>query len=217
MSLPVFPLNTVLFPGAPLPLRVFEERYVRMLRDRVANDPIFGIALIRSGTGSGDEPTFHRVGTTARLVSINVHGSDVVDIVVVGDRRIVLGEGDWGRGYAVADADDLPDRDFDRRQATIRLGEARASLDSYISAIAQAVGASPEAPRVNLEVESGSFEIISHLPLHTWEQQDLLEDRDPQSRINRALSILRRELTLLRRGGFAGVPVRVSDRRFGLN
>ena len=37
MSLPIFPLNTVLFPGEPLPLRVFEDRYLRMLRDRVAN------------------------------------------------------------------------------------------------------------------------------------------------------------------------------------
>ena len=48
-SLPLFPLNTVLFPNAQLPLQIFEERYKRMLSDIMDSDSMFGVALIREG------------------------------------------------------------------------------------------------------------------------------------------------------------------------
>ncbi len=217
MSLPIFPLNTVLFPGVPLPLRVFEDRYLRMLRDRVANDPVFGIALIEPGSGMGGQPTFHQVGTTARLVSLNVMGDGVADIVVVGGRRIVLSEGDWARGYAIADADELPDRRYDRRDAIVRLGRARAILDTYVSLVTKAIGSPVQAPGVALEAEAGSFAIAARLPLHTWQQQEMLEDRDPVSRIEKACAILRREIRLLRKTGFVGVPISYPGDGIALN
>ena len=218
MSLPIFPLNTVLFPGSPLPLRVFEDRYLRMLRDRVANDPIFGISLIDSGReAAGDQPAFHSVGTTARLVSLDVHDDGQVDIVVVGERRIMMTEGNWQRGYAVADTDDLPDHQFDRRQATVMMGHARAFYDTYLSSIARLLDASFQSPTFDLDAEIGSFEIAARLPLHTWEQQAILEDVDVLSRLQRICEVLRREITLLYRGGTAGVPLPNPGQGFTLN
>jgi Lon protease-like protein len=66
--LPLFPLRTVLFPGGVLPLRVFETRYVDMVRERMKADAPFGVVAIRSGAevGKAAEPCV--VGTLAHIV-----------------------------------------------------------------------------------------------------------------------------------------------------
>ncbi|MDP2057237.1 MAG: LON peptidase substrate-binding domain-containing protein, partial [Thiobacillus sp.] len=49
-SLPLFPLNTVVFPGGQLPLRIFEQRYLDMVKQAIADNTPFGICAIREGT-----------------------------------------------------------------------------------------------------------------------------------------------------------------------
>lgn len=217
MALPIFPLHTVLFPGIPLPLRIFEDRYLRMLADRATIDPVFGIALIESGQEAGSEPTFHRVGTTARLVSLNAAGAQRVDVVVMGSRRIRVGAEDWTRGYATADWEDLPDGAYDRDEAADLVAMAQAMYGKYLKGIARLVRMDFDAPALGQDAETASFEIASRLPLHTWEQQAILEDSDPLSRMRAVHSLLDREISLLYRGGMAGVPVEHPGDRFTLN
>jgi hypothetical protein len=52
-TLPLFPLNTVVFPGGRLPLRVFEQRYLDMVKQAIADNTPFGICAIREGTETG--------------------------------------------------------------------------------------------------------------------------------------------------------------------
>ncbi len=51
-EMPLFPLNTVLFPGGPLPLRIFEPRYVDMVRACMRDGAPFGVVMIKAGQGS---------------------------------------------------------------------------------------------------------------------------------------------------------------------
>lgn len=67
MELPLFPLRTVLFPGMPLPLRIFEERYRIMTRELLASEGGFGVLLIREGHEVGGGAIPHEIGTTARI------------------------------------------------------------------------------------------------------------------------------------------------------
>lgn len=67
MELPLFPLRTVLFPGMPLPLRIFEERYQIMTRELLASERPFGVILIREGHEVGGGAIPFEVGTTARI------------------------------------------------------------------------------------------------------------------------------------------------------
>ncbi len=217
MSLPIFPLNTVLFPGIPMPLRIFEERYLRMLADRTPNDPAFAIALIESGQEVGGSPKFHDIGTTARLVSINALSTSRVDIVVVGDRRVRISSGDWGRGYAVADTEDLADGPHDSAEATDVAAAVRDAYGTYVRSVARLVNMRFKAPELSRDAAAASFEITSRLPLHTWEQQAILEYPDPLSRIRAVRSLLDRELALLFKGGVAGVPLFYPGDRFTLN
>ena len=66
--LPLFPLRTVLFPGGVLPLRVFETRYVDMVRDRMKQNKPFGVVAIRSGDEVGTAAEPWQVGTLAHIV-----------------------------------------------------------------------------------------------------------------------------------------------------
>ena len=53
-SIPLFPLGTVLFPGGVLPLRIFETRYMDMVRERMRTQQAFGVVLITSGKEVGE-------------------------------------------------------------------------------------------------------------------------------------------------------------------
>lgn len=67
VQIPLFPLRTVLFPGMPLPLRIFEERYKTMVNELLETRGAFGVVLIREGKEVGGNALPHSVGTTARI------------------------------------------------------------------------------------------------------------------------------------------------------
>jgi len=69
-SIALFPLNIVLFPGGPLPLRIFETRYLDMVRSCMRGDQRFGVALIREGGEVGPAETFD-VGTMAKIIDFH--------------------------------------------------------------------------------------------------------------------------------------------------
>jgi Lon protease-like protein len=87
-TLPMFPLGSVLFPAMPLPLRVFEERYLTMLA-RVLQDepPEFGVVLIERGQEVGGGDFRFDVGTVARISDLQV-AEDMVSLIALGGQRL---------------------------------------------------------------------------------------------------------------------------------
>lgn len=85
-SIALFPLNIVLFPGGPLPLRIFETRYVDMVRRCMRGTQIFGVALIREGNEVGPAETFE-VGTLAKIVDFHQLSDGLLGLSCVGERR----------------------------------------------------------------------------------------------------------------------------------
>ena len=109
-AMPVFGLNTVLYPEGPLPLRIFEPRYVDMVSDRLRRDAPFIVALIRSGREVGGGATTHSVGTLARIVDWNRQDDGLLGILVLGGRRVeVLDTETRPDGLCVATARILDD------------------------------------------------------------------------------------------------------------
>jgi uncharacterized protein len=86
-EIPIFPLNTVLFPGGVLPLRVFEARYVDMTRDCMKREQPFGVALIREGAEVGAAAVPETVGCTARITDWDMQQLGVLNITTVGQER----------------------------------------------------------------------------------------------------------------------------------
>ncbi len=110
--MPMFPLGSVLFPGAVLPLHVFEPRYRQLVIDCLADDtgdPEFGVTLIERGweVGGGDERT--SVGTAARMMRVEALDGGRYAVVAVGTRRIRVNAWLPDDPYPIADVDDWPD------------------------------------------------------------------------------------------------------------
>jgi len=217
MRMPIFPLNTVLFPGIPMPIRVFEDRYLKMLSERARRTPAFGVVLIQTGNEVADRPTYHPIGTTARLVSLNAHSSHLVDVVVMGGERIRVGEANWTNGYAVADTETIPDRTCDELEGSRQIELAKNAYASWAGTIARVLNLGFETPDLGSEPARAGYQIASRLPLHAWEQQALLEDDDPLARMRLVNRHLARENALLHRAGVAGVPLPFPGDRFMLN
>lgn len=89
-SLALFPLGTVLFPGGPLPLRIFEPRYLEMISDCMKNDRPFGVCLIAEGSEAGEAATPHDYGTVAHIEDWNQLPDGHLGIVARGGERFKI-------------------------------------------------------------------------------------------------------------------------------
>lgn len=129
-ALPMFPLGSVLFPHAYLPLRIFELRYRTMIEDVTATVGAreFGVVLIERGSEVGGGDVRHTVGTVARIVEAEPQADGGWLVIAVGVRRITVEQWLTDDPYPraeVADSDDLApddsvDLDLDPAMATLR-------------------------------------------------------------------------------------------------
>ncbi len=106
----LFPLGTVLFPQGVLPLRIFETRYVDMIRRVMREQSGFGVVLIREGAEVGPIGSLAPVGTFARIVDFDAMPDGLLKIVARGERRFRIVTGDIQKdGLHLADVEWLPD------------------------------------------------------------------------------------------------------------
>jgi Lon protease-like protein len=87
VELPLFPLNTVLFPQGPLPLRIFEPRYVDMVKRCMREGSCFGVVLLQGGGETGPIDGIAEIGTTARIVDFNLLPDGLLGLTCRGERR----------------------------------------------------------------------------------------------------------------------------------
>jgi len=86
-ELPLFPLNSVVFPGGSVPLRIFEQRYLDMVRDCARTDSGFGICLILKDPGDGLPVKHANIGTLVRISDWFTHDDGLLGIMGRGGRR----------------------------------------------------------------------------------------------------------------------------------
>lgn len=216
-TIPLFPLNTVLFPGMPLPLRVFEERYLRMLEDQRNADPVFGVVLIRSGRESGAIPEVHLTGTGASLASDRHRVSKRGNIVVTGGSRFRINDLDWSREYGLASIEYVNEPNPDPSEIEGVLRDTKELLRRYVRGITRLTGRRFDHVRLPVDPVACSWELAARLPLHSWERQSLLEQRLTSDRLEAIRYVLRRELALLYGAGAAGLAMNHPGGSFTLN
>lgn len=200
--LPLFPLGTVLFPGALLPLHIFEPRYRLLIRRCMDRHLPFGVVLIRHGSdvGGGAEP--YEVGTEAKIVAESPLPNGRSYIVTRGERRFAVES-------LIADAEpyligrvrylDEPDGD----RASDRASVAREALAAYLLAVV-AVTEDPRGERALAEdlrdtpPSDLAYRIAGSLAVDAPQQQALLELETASARLEEETRILNRETELLR-------------------
>ena len=89
-SLPLFPLNTVVFPGGQLPLRIFEQRYLGMVKQAIAASTPFGICAIREGAETGTPAVPYAIGTRVRVTDWDMPQAGILHIDTQAEERFVV-------------------------------------------------------------------------------------------------------------------------------
>jgi Lon protease-like protein len=187
MKIPLFPLDTVLFPGAPLPLHIFEDRYREMIRDCVAHDAAFGVVRAqREGLAV--------VGCTAIVVRVlHQYPDGRSDILTQGVDRFEIEQLDDSYSYLQAEVDLLPDTDDMASRYT------REQCVALHSEALQLLGAVEPSLSLNLD-EPISYLLAATLPSDPSFQQELLTIRSDAERTERLLTYYEAMLPKLRRG-----------------
>ncbi len=200
MELPLFPLHTVLFPGRPLPLHIFEQRYREMLRQCLDGSRRFGVVAIKSGAEAGGGAELFDVGTVAEIERVEQLEDGRANIVTRGVERFRIVDVLHDASYLRAKADPLPEPPPDTAAANRAL-TVREVLIPYLAALG--------APLQMLERVPATPQALAWLAASTLQvevpvQQQLLEVEDCGARLEHTLQILRREAGIVRHFGTVG-------------
>jgi uncharacterized protein len=178
-GLPLFPLGTVLFPGGPLRLRIFEPRYLDMVRQCLKESRAFGVVLILEGEEAGEVASVAGSGTTARVVDFDTLPDGLLGIDCVGEQRFrVLRRWQQGDGLNVAEVDYLPD------DPPCALPAELAHLGELLQEVLPQLG--ERYAHVVAHYEDAGWvgnRWAEVLPLTVAEKQQLLELDDPLARL----------------------------------
>jgi Lon protease-like protein len=178
-TFPIFPLNTVLFPGGVLPLRVFEERYMEMTKACLRDNTLFGVCLIKEGREIGKPAIPESVGCTARIADWDMEQLGVLQIRAEGQYRFrILSTGDNGHGLLLARAEIIPPEDSAPVPAHL------AGCGNVLRAVVKDMGEEPFTQPLDFDdaVWLG-YRLSELLPIKVTAKQKLLELTDPLARL----------------------------------
>lgn len=196
MLLDLFPLNTVLFPGSAMPLRIFEPRYLAMVGQCLEGDRRLGIILLRKGRAEGGgEVEIHEVGTVAEIMGANHRPDGSVGIQIVGRERFLVREVTQRQPRLIAEVDLLEWYADDARAEAVE--ELRREFGHYWRRLLEATGqwsrqmSMPDSPRDLAETVGAGVQIDAS------RRQLLLEQRTLGDLVKLELEVLRTQIPKL--------------------
>lgn len=196
-ELPIFPLNTVLFPGMALPLRIFEPRYQQMLADCLEEDQIFGVVLIKKGEEMGGPAAPHEIGTVARILSVEKKEPDLTHITTVGTERFWLRRLMPPDPYLIGEVEPYPLALLDEPEIDGLAKQATTLLKTYLNLLSRASGADIKLQRPPSEPKAIAYLIAMILQVTLTEKQRLLTIPDLPALFREEFAVLRDEGKLL--------------------
>lgn len=178
-ELPLFPLNTVLFPGGPLPLKIFEPRYLDMVSRCLREQSGFAVVLITEGVETAAIASFAATGTEARIVDFDRLDGGLLGISCIGRGRVRVLEA-WreadglNRGRVIAiDADPL-----------LPVPSEQAWLGEVVRRVLPEAGDFYRHVEMRDDAAWVGNRLAELLPLSLADKQALLELTDPLERLS---------------------------------
>ena len=185
-ELALFPLNTVLFPGGLLPLRIFEPRYLDMVGRCMREGTDFGVVLIVAGDEAGQVAEMAAVGTGARVVDFSQLPDGLLGVMCRGSRRFrLLQHRVQSDGLRVGEVEWLAEPGPDA------IAEEHRPLALVLRRVLQELG--DTARHLDADFDDADWvsnRLAEFLPLERSDQQALLELADPQERMRRLAPLI---------------------------
>ena len=205
-TIPVFPLNAVLFPGVVTPLHVFEDRYRALMRDLLAiEDPaqrLFAVVAIREGYEVGDHgmQSMHRTGTLVQLTEAERYEDGRFDIEVAGRQRVVINVVDGSGEYLTAECDLLDDAatEDDDAQAHDQATRTLITFEEYRDQLSELRGGPVLSGTMPRDPAYLSYSLAATCLLSQSERQQLLEAPNATKRLRMLRRSLREEMRAMR-------------------
>lgn len=198
-ELPLFPLNTVLFPGMTLALHIFEERYKTMIGRCIENEQPFGVVLMRAGeeVGSGDR-SIYNIGTTAHITQVERLADEQLNILSLGYQRFQIQRVHHEEPYLVGVVTDFPLMDAEHPQVRKSKDSLTPLLQRYMTILAT-IG-KVEAPITSLPDDAETLAFLAAIILRTpmADKQALLNIPDLPSLLRTERHLLLREAQILK-------------------
>ena len=179
LTIPLFPMNTVLFPGGTLTIKIFEARYLDMVSECLRSGQQFGICLISSGKEVGGSAKCYEIGTLAKIVDWDRRDDGLLEIVVEGRQRFrLLEQRERANHLAEGDVQLIDDDDCEELPVQYQL------LSDLLRQIAEKFELSYQLDHEKFEdaVWVG-YRLSEVLPLESEERQALLEINNPVNRL----------------------------------
>ena len=199
-NLPLFPLNTVLFPGLPLPLHIFEERYKLMIATCLVTDSEFGVLLIRSGVEVGGTAEPYEVGTIAHIRDVERLPGGRMNLVTIGTERFRLIEIVEREPYLVGRVEPYHGRP-DSADPDLA-ADVREKFLAYLRELRPEL-AERTPPKLAQEPEALSYQLAAALPIIPAQRQALLALDSTSARLRALGLVVQREHQSLRIAGRA--------------
>ena len=194
----MFPLNTVLFPGVTVPLRVFEDRYRALVhRLRRIEDPaerLFGSVAIREGYEVGERggQSVHRIGCLLQLTEVEQHDDGTFDIVAVGRSRLRLEGMDASGPFLSGTIDVIRESESEIDPALAEA--ARNTFEDYREALSVIHGHEVLEGSLPKDPTYLSWSLAATCLLTLPDRQSLLEAESSSIRLGMLITLLREEL-----------------------
>src|SRR5665213_2672309 len=184
----LFPLHAVLFPGGPLPLRVFEPRYIDMVRKSLREEAAFGVVLITGGSESGPLEASAAVGTTARIADFTTLPDGLLGIICLGLRKFRL-----NARRVQSDGLNLGEVELLAAEEEVALPGEYQYLGQLLRKVLPELGDFYE--KATLRFDDASWvgcRLAEILPMSLSDKQESLELNDPLARLARLSPLIQR-------------------------
>lgn len=188
--LPLVPLNTVLFPGGRLPLRIFEQRYLDMVKQAIADSTPFGICAIREGQETGTPAVPHDVGTLVRITDWDMPQTGILHIETQAAERFVVRSTETLPGGLVIGIVDS----VSAEPSCAVPDELELAVEILRGIIDEMGHARFPAPFAFDDATWVGFRLSEILPLKLTVRQDLLEMNDSVARLRILTEFLKRQI-----------------------
>ncbi len=189
IDIPIFPLHAVLFPGGHLPLRIFEPRYIDMVRECSAKGSCFGVCLVNDAEKKHHPATHLRVGTSASIYDFSTLDDGLLGIATRGIEKFVIQTTRMrDNGLLMAEVETLAET------GPVEMPDQYSVLSMIAGRFMEQLGGNyPDfQPQQLQDAVWVGYRLSELLPLENNEKQSLLQITDPLDRLQVLLEVLPR-------------------------
>ena len=198
-ELALFPLNMVLFPGMPLALHIFEERYKMMIGECIETRKPFGVVLIKHGTEAlGPVADPHLIGCMAQIIQVQQLSEGRMNIAAIGRERFRILSLDRDSPYLIGEVEEYPLAGWEPQNLLTTAAKLRPLISRYMAELSQLEGVDLDPEQIPEEPDKLAYFGAALLQVPAEEKQTLLSTNEAAEMLTEMRHLYRRELSFVK-------------------